>query len=206
MRWVGRLAARRVVWIVVGLAVYAILAAVGVRAAGSTPVAAVSLTPGGAAVDLASAYCVAGESVSAVVPFTSDGTTGTFNLGLNGAGGDAVGPTAYFSASPWSSSVGPLVCPGAGLVVLTVHWLAAGDATFWATDGTGVLDVVAAVGPSPSPSSPSSGLGCDPFCTVALVAEDRDRIDLLTYTVVTAAGLGVFTLAVVAMATSLKGR
>jgi hypothetical protein len=35
--WLGRLAARRVVWIVVGLAVYALLGAAGVRAADPSP-------------------------------------------------------------------------------------------------------------------------------------------------------------------------
>jgi hypothetical protein len=207
--WLARIAARRVVWILVGLVVYALLNVFDVKAADGDASGSWSGGAGECASSLDGLALVlaqwpAAEGGEVTVTWADafvdeapevdlavvDGATlqvlvgaiyqGSGELATAGSGGGSFGATT-------------------GNVSLVVYVPNPGFTCPTQPVPAGTWSFVAAVSPSPSP-----GLGCDPYCNVALVQEDRDRLDLANIAATYGWSVSVFLLAAIVVAVGLR--
>ena len=185
VEWLLRLVVRRVVWIIVGLVVLGVLAAVGVRANTVTLTGTYDCDP------------------NCPLVVASDAFAGPWQLGL--------------LVSEGSTLTVHVVCPEAVTNSSSAYdggegaWVVSMSGYDCATDGP--IEVYGTNGSDAELVSDGSyfnyqseALPGDPPTVVALAAEDRDRLDLLIFSVVTLGGLLVFSGGGLLMATLLRGR
>lgn len=186
MSWIARLAVRRVVWIVVGLVVFALLGAVGVKAASARYQE--SDAGFGYAGHTESGWAGSGYTPEGTCTLLwNDGSRGTATFTVHG-GGDVVVRNAAITqpfdvtidgdpaaqAYPGTTTYED-VAPGA-VIVLRGNQASDVSCLDWVEydqdEPTPTATPTATPTPTPDPM-------CDPYCEVALVQEDRDRLDLL---------------------------
>lgn len=186
--WLGRLAVRRVVWIVVGVAVWAALNAVGVRAVSTTYNVPGFTTANNrnTTITHGSTFEADGGNGLSWVATVTGGASSEFTLAIDCEGTtiatvarhSASSPT-FLASSSWSASG---TVPGTGLQTCVAYSYQYGSAVTVAGFVITYDDGTPAPTPTPTPTAtptPTPDPMCDPYCTVALSSEDRDRLDAL---------------------------